>query len=1025
MPALAKSKNPLSKILEDIMQADMGILPEKRKRISEIDEALSALNAVNTDRDRKKVKKNLKQAGEKLFSTSERNTENLDEWARRANIASSCLSLIHPYLAIGISDWVLEKLGNKSYGEKKQGQSNPNDNDITVLKAWAKYNLALAFKEVKGGRDQAEKELKQIQGLMKKWPDDSLMKIAKAAFKLPALIQLCEIHIDRQERTRFKNRKEELQVEILKSTCKEQCKLPEGKCILLYSNTGKHKVDLYRSYIAVWLHLICLEYQILSLRAESRKENSKEVETIVTPCILLNNTIQFLSDKAHLVSLQNKLFLVVLEYMNEALLSISETRLEEKDEIRQGFFSSWRKLVNFIYKQEKEQEKGDGRAERLYPERFEWWPKILETIIDFERKKEVKSEKIDKKTKKLFDNLVDILMNKENDLPKWIRASIEKLLKTDLGGIRKAINQEKMKEPDHRDLAVEKQLRDYRKVIGLFNDVDKFSDSRLRKEEIELIGKFICSRSKDNKPDEWLFAKFCARRRFLLEKLKEKDCYQNKDCPLRSKATNSSGTEKKLHTIICGLFNKQGQAKDLVSISDKYLDNAIKKSRDDFEERLTYHSCHKKMSDRFGVVCLRRWQSYTPTLSAPQKVSRGGGYFVFNCDLNGNVKEGIVIDPGIYFLENFIEEGFSIQDIDAVLLTHSHIDHRDDLESILTLLHEAAEKGVPNNIRLAVTQGAWDDIDSMIRRSREHIDDIYTIEDKETKKDNKNEDQEPIKKNKNNERLIPGIAGSTIKVEWEKAYHECFDADCVGYRLWIDKTLGKGFRFTGDTVYPPNGLGIIGGEDVVMLNLGGLVSDNKGTDNKLWTLEKIAKLTADKKSIGNKKIKKWALETGFLESHLYLAGTLQLLCDWKESLIKEKKTGLAVLCELPEELSGGHRKIIAKAIEESINDSKRRKPKNSTKKIIVLPEDVGLRISYYVPNPKDGKKNNQEEGPQIECLYCAQRVKPKEIEVIPWGLEERLMFVCRDCRKAAEPYLLEEKFKQYRDRGRPFEKAES
>ncbi len=66
----------------------------------------------------------------------------------------------------------------------------------------------------------------------------------------------------------------------------------------------------------------------------------------------------------------------------------------------------------------------------------------------------------------------------------------------------------------------------------------------------------------------------------------------------------------------------------------------------------------------------------------------------------------------------------------------------------------------------------------------------------------------------------------------------------------------------------------------------------------------------------------------------------------------------------------------------------------------------------------------QEEGLRIECLYCSQHVNPEDIEVIPWGLEERLMFVCSNCRKAAGPYLLEEKFKHYRDRGRPFEKAE-
>ena len=157
---------------------------------------------------------------------------------------------------------------------------------------------------------------------------------------------------------------------------------------------------------------------------------------------------------------------------------------------------------------------------------------------------------------------------------------------------------------------------------------------------------------------------------------------------------------------------------------------------------------------------------------------------------------------------------------------------------------------------------------------------------------------------------------------------------------------------------------------MVMVNLGGLVSDKKDTKNKEYKLQDIAVMT-------DEKIKEWALETGFLESHLYLAGALQLFYDWKESLINGDKTGLAVLCELPEELSGGHRKIIAKAIQEAINGSVKPKDKtqnaettqkensngdgkesgNSTK-IIVLPEDVGLRISYCVPNSEDIKKKN-------------------------------------------------------------------
>ena len=80
--------------------------------------------------------------------------------------------------------------------------------------------------------------------------------------------------------------------------------------------------------------------------------------------------------------------------------------------------------------------------------------------------------------------------------------------------------------------------------------------------------------------------------------------------------------------------------------------------------------------DHFCV--LRRWNSYTPKL--PGSEGRGGGYL-----LRWNGK-GIIIDPGFNFLENLDDWGYSLQDIDAIFLTHSHIDHTDSLDSILMML---------------------------------------------------------------------------------------------------------------------------------------------------------------------------------------------------------------------------------------------------------------------------------------------------------------------------------------------------
>lgn len=83
------------------------------------------------------------------------------------------------------------------------------------------------------------------------------------------------------------------------------------------------------------------------------------------------------------------------------------------------------------------------------------------------------------------------------------------------------------------------------------------------------------------------------------------------------------------------------------------------------------------------LVILRRWQSYNPKIPSPRShLLRGGGYFLLWNSM------GIAIDPGFDFIQNFYDEGFSLEDIDAVIITHSHPDHDDDFASLTTLIKE-------------------------------------------------------------------------------------------------------------------------------------------------------------------------------------------------------------------------------------------------------------------------------------------------------------------------------------------------
>lgn len=117
----------------------------------------------------------------------------------------------------------------------------------------------------------------------------------------------------------------------------------------------------------------------------------------------------------------------------------------------------------------------------------------------------------------------------------------------------------------------------------------------------------------------------------------------------------------------------------------KLMDNSeqILDKKEEYENSLYY-----KLKPRDGsleenfLMVLRRWNSFTPTMNTDTESNRGGGYFLY---WKG---KGIVIDPGFDFLYNLDECGLRIYDIDAVIITHSHIDHCNDFESILTLIHE-------------------------------------------------------------------------------------------------------------------------------------------------------------------------------------------------------------------------------------------------------------------------------------------------------------------------------------------------
>jgi len=143
------------------------------------------------------------------------------------------------------------------------------------------------------------------------------------------------------------------------------------------------------------------------------------------------------------------------------------------------------------------------------------------------------------------------------------------------------------------------------------------------------------------------------------------------------------------------------------------------------------------------LLILRRWNSYSPMLpdlniytdNIRRGKMKGGGYFI-NCTGNG-----IVIDPGSNFVENFLKEEYSIRDIDTIILTHSHIDHTSELETILTLIFESNENTPElenQKVRILLNEGSYQKFGKWLNSLRNIIFSLQIIKPPETININQN-----------------------------------------------------------------------------------------------------------------------------------------------------------------------------------------------------------------------------------------------------------------------------------------------
>lgn len=107
-----------------------------------------------------------------------------------------------------------------------------------------------------------------------------------------------------------------------------------------------------------------------------------------------------------------------------------------------------------------------------------------------------------------------------------------------------------------------------------------------------------------------------------------------------------------------------------------------------------YEGQNFKLKNRSFLTMLKGYSSSTPFFYPALREHfhnipiKGGGIYI---KWHGT---GIVIDPGINFMENLHIAGLGIKDIDVIIVTHNHIDHNGDLITIDDLASQLDKKDI-------------------------------------------------------------------------------------------------------------------------------------------------------------------------------------------------------------------------------------------------------------------------------------------------------------------------------------------
>lgn len=374
--------------------------------------------------------------------------------------------------------------------------------------------------------------------------------------------------------------------------------------------------------------------------------------------------------------------------------------------------------------------------------------------------------------------------------------------------------------------------------------------------------------------------------------------------------------------------------------------------------------------------------------------SKGGGYFL---RWNGY---GVVIDPGVFFFENFLEF-FSFRDIDLVVVTHDHPDHQMDMKSLLALMSESRKaKKREKRINFWIDPASCAEFYTYILRLQSLEEQREQEEKSECKSESeytprlignvypfyKDDSNEQESKNSVNQWTIPEVGIAIRAIYNEK--HKTLMAPKQSFGILLKLRSNGEPEATGESEVPaPPQLKM---RSIYITGDGGYSKDNVRwlkSAMKSMGIQRLDILVGHLGSIIDgdlTDIKKFS--EGIYQTHLGMRGMVEI--------VGQLNPKLTIISEWGEELDS-HRKAFCNQVHflrefrETKGTQWNVQPEERPQKI--LPGDIGLVLLFRETEQGANDK------PDFICRLCFSPCKLDELYVHTSGQE--LLYVCEDCAK--------------------------